>query len=191
MVAAENKQSNSQGLAIASLTLGILSIPLDAIGIGIILGVLAVIFGAISVRQGNGRKKSIAGIITGSIGILLLPVLFILIHLTSSSLGILQSNSADTARKTDTTNIASEVVEYKASNEGRMPSKYDLPKAKLVKVSDIKQAAYDGYGYDGNPKPTLSAAVYTIGENCGGEKGKRNFSITILLENSTVYCAGS
>lgn len=72
-----------------------------------------------------------------------------------------------------------------------MPGKYGLSKAKLVQVSDIKQAAYDGHGYDGKPKPTLDTVVYTIGENCSEEKASRNFSITILLENNTVCCTGS
>ncbi|AHB42018.1 hypothetical protein RAAC3_TM7C00001G0152 [Candidatus Saccharibacteria bacterium RAAC3_TM7_1] len=185
MVTKDSKHSGGQGLATASLTLGIISIPL--LGVGAILGILAIIFGAVSLRQNQGRKKSVAGIITGSIGILI-AILLLVVYLAVPSL---QANNNDTARKADVTNLTSDVIDYQANNRGKMPSKYELSKAKLVQVSDIKQAAYDGYGYDGNPKPTLDTAVYTIGENCNGEKANRNFSITVLLENNTVYCVGS
>lgn len=185
MVEKDSKQSGNQGLATASLTLGILSIPL--VGLGFILGILAIIFGAVSLRQNRGRKKSIVGIVTGSIGVLI-AILLLVVYLAVPSL---QANNNDTARKADVTNLTSDVINYQANNRGKMPSKYELSKAKLVQVSDIKQAAYDGYGYDGNPKPTLNTAVYTIGENCNGEKANRNFSITVLLENNTVYCVGS
>jgi len=185
MTARDSKHADSQGLAIASLILGVLAIPL--VGIGLILGILAIIFGAVSLRHNQGRKKSIAGIVTGSVGILI-SILLLVVFLAVPSL---QANNKDTARKADVTNIASDVIEYSANNRGKMPTKYELSKAKLVRVSEIKQAAYDGYGYDGDPKPTLDAAVYTIGENCSGEKANRNFSITVLLENNTVYCTGS
>lgn len=186
MIAKDSKQSGNQGLATASLTLGILSIPL--VGLGFILGILAIIFGAVSLRQNQVRKKSIAGIVTGSIGILIAMLLLVIYIIAVPSL---QANNNDTARKADATNITSNVIDYQANNRGKMPNKYELSKAKLLQVSDIKQAAYDGYGNDGNPKPTLDTAVYTIGENCNGEKADRNFSITILLENNTVYCVGS
>lgn len=185
----DNSQQNSQSLSIASLTLGILSIPLPFIGF--ILGILAVVFGSISLKRNEGRKKAIAGIITGCVGIVLLPLLLVILHLISFSLSSLQSNSADSVRKSDVANIATEITEYESNNKGSMPSKYELSKAKLAQVSDIKQTEYDGYGYDGNPKPTLKIAVYTIGENCSGKAGKHNFFVTILLENDTVYCQGS
>lgn len=185
MVVKDADISGNQGLAIASLTLGIVSIPL--IGLGFILGFLAIIFGAVSLKQHQGRKKSIAGIITGSIGVLI-ALLLLVIYLAIPSL---QASNNDTVRKSDVTNISSDVISYRSNNRGEMPSKYDLPKARLVKVSDIKQASYNGNGYDGNPKPTLDTAVYTIGENCNAEKGSYAFSITVLLENNTVYCTGS
>ena len=68
--ASKTKQTGGQGLAIASLVLGILAIVTSLVWyIGITLGVLAIIFGAISIK--NGRKKAIAGIVTGGIGVIL------------------------------------------------------------------------------------------------------------------------
>jgi len=69
--------------AITSLILGIVSIPfIWVFGIGIILGILSIIFGIISLRNIKkeklaGKNMAIAGIITGCISIIL--VLFIVI----------------------------------------------------------------------------------------------------------------
>jgi|GEM_PF-1347404 len=63
------KGSNPHGMAIASLVLGIVSLFVA----GIPLGILAVIFGSISMRRlekGNGRGMAVAGLILGLVGIL-------------------------------------------------------------------------------------------------------------------------
>jgi hypothetical protein len=68
------------GMATAALVLGILSIfaSITVIG-GVLLGVLAVIFGAIAVRRARlgapGRGRAMAGIVTGVIGVLLAAAL--------------------------------------------------------------------------------------------------------------------
>ena len=65
----ETKGSNPHGMAIASLVLGIVSLFVA----GIPLGILAVIFGSISMRRlekGNGRGMAVAGLILGLVGIL-------------------------------------------------------------------------------------------------------------------------
>ena len=65
----ETKGSNPGGMAIASLVLGIVSLFVA----GLPLGILAVIFGSISMRRlekGNGRGMAIAGLILGLVGIL-------------------------------------------------------------------------------------------------------------------------
>ena len=67
----KTEQTESQSLAIASLVLGILAIITCLVWyIGIALGALAIIFGAVSVKK-RGRKKAIAGIVTGSVGVVL------------------------------------------------------------------------------------------------------------------------
>lgn len=61
----------SKGLAIASLVLGILGFLTGFIGIGVLLGLIAVILGTISlVKHGGGKGFAIAGIITGGIAFL-------------------------------------------------------------------------------------------------------------------------
>ena len=76
--------------AITSLILGIVSIPfIYLFGLGIILGILAIIFGIISlkkIRKGKlaGKGMAIAGIITGFI-----PIIWILSIGVLAYLGIL------------------------------------------------------------------------------------------------------
>jgi hypothetical protein len=69
------------GMAIASLILGILAVLscFTVIG-GVVLGVLAIIFGVIVVRrvgrgEASGKGMAIAGIVTGAVGVLLAIVL--------------------------------------------------------------------------------------------------------------------
>lgn len=187
MAAKQNiEHQGSTSAATASLVLGILSIPV--VGFGLVLGILAIIFGVISLQKNQARKMAIAGIITGSIGVLL-PLLFLITIFLA--IPTLSRNNRDTTRKSDIMNITSDIVDYQSENQGKMPSKYDLSKTNLVIVTDIQQAAYDGYGYDGDPQPTQETAVYVIGENCDGQKADRNFSVTIRLENNTVSCVGS
>lgn len=65
-------QNNSNGLAVTSLVLGIISVPLFLLWfISIPAGILAIIFGAISLKS-TGRNMAIAGLITGCVGISLL-----------------------------------------------------------------------------------------------------------------------
>lgn len=77
-----NQAPPSNGLAIAALILGILSIVLCwAFGLGILLGIAGVVLGALGLSKSNelpgqaGRGQAIAGLITGAIGALLSIVL--------------------------------------------------------------------------------------------------------------------
>jgi hypothetical protein len=69
------------GMATTALVLGILAIltSFTVIG-GVLLGVLAIVFGAIAARRarrglGLGRGRAIAGVVTGIIGVLLAVLL--------------------------------------------------------------------------------------------------------------------
>ncbi|MBN2541841.1 DUF4190 domain-containing protein [bacterium] len=68
------------GMATASLVLGIIAIPTGLFFIGQVLGILAIIFGIVAIinykkdRAIGGQGKAIAGIATGSIGICMIIV---------------------------------------------------------------------------------------------------------------------
>lgn len=172
-------------LSVVSLSLGIASILL--VGVGGILGIAAIIVGVMSLHRQQSKTRSIVGIITGSIGVLLaLAVLAVYM-----ALPLLQQNNRDTARKSEVAQIASDVVEFRSLNQGEWPTKYQLPKENYVYISDIKQTAYDGIGYDGNPQTSTEHAVYTIGKDCSDNTSSSSFAIRILLENDTIYCSGS
>lgn len=75
------RQSPSNGLATASLVLGILAIPLCTL---VIPSILAVVFGAIGLSRSkqsptqDGRGKAIAGLVLGSIALALMVLVFAL-----------------------------------------------------------------------------------------------------------------
>ena len=77
--------SGSKGLAIASLVLGILGFLTGFIGIGILLGLVAVVLGVIVlVKHHAGKGMAIAGLITGGLAVVF-GGLFFLISLTALS----------------------------------------------------------------------------------------------------------
>ena len=84
--------AKSNGLGIAALVLGILSIPAAFfVGIGIVFGLLAIIFGIIGLRRVKARRAdnkgmAIAGLITGVIGALLsIVVIGLLVFVTNTT----------------------------------------------------------------------------------------------------------
>lgn len=66
----EAPSNKAGGLAIASLVLGILSLLCCCIGIGVLFGLLAIIFAIISLVKKKGTGFCVAGIITGAIGLI-------------------------------------------------------------------------------------------------------------------------
>jgi uncharacterized BrkB/YihY/UPF0761 family membrane protein len=75
------QKTPSKGMAIASMILGIIS--LVAPGLNFITGLVAVILGSIAVHQGkgtdwDGRGMAIAGVVTGTISIILYLLLICL-----------------------------------------------------------------------------------------------------------------
>lgn len=172
------EQPASQGLSIASLTLGILAIVTCLVWyIGIILGILAVVFGVVSLKR-RRSKKAIAGIVTGSVGIIL-SVLIICLLL--AGIPSLQKSQQDTSRKNDISVLASNVLSYQTENQGRLPSAGDLSTSGLAQVKSLA----------GEGEPTTEMAVYKTGVNCEGTASARAYSVTILLENGSPYCQGS
>lgn len=174
----KTEQTESQGLAITSLVLGILAIITCLVWyIGIVLGVLAIIFGAVSVKK-RGRKKAIAGIVTGSVGVVLS---LLIVWLVQAALPSLQQSQRDTARKNDVSVLMTDVTSFMTENRGQLPSASDLSTSSLVQVTSVS----------GEDEPTTDTAAFKTGANCDGASSARNYAITVLLESGSEYCLGS
>lgn len=86
----ENKPSN--GLGVASLVLGVISLVGLCFCLGPLTGILAIIFGIIQIsRTPENRAFSIAGIITGAMGIILTIAITIII-----AFGVYTGSGVDT-----------------------------------------------------------------------------------------------
>lgn len=174
----KTEQSESQGLAIASLVLGILAIITSVVWyISIVLGALAIIFGAVSVKK-QGRKKAIAGIVTGGIGVVLS---LLILWMVQAALPSLQKSQRDTARKNDVTVLTTDVTTLMTENRGQLPSASDLSTSSLTQVTSVV----------GDGTPTTEMAVYKSGTNCDGVASTRAYAITVQLESGSEYCLGS
>jgi len=176
-----SKLKNS-GLATASLTLGILATVLGVVGIGVVLGMLAIVFGAVSIKDNRG--KSLAGIITGAIGMVIFAVtLFVILIIMPNAVQNAQTSQEDTQRKSDVSLLATDVTTYMSNNRGQLPDN-EWVSGMTYKLSVISSTASVG-------EPTTSSAIYVSGGDCKGNKSNRSYSITALLKNGTMYCQGS
>lgn len=74
---------SNDGLAVASMVLGILSICSAWFILGIIPAILAVIFGLVVLcsmrRRQNGHGMAIAGLVTGSVGVIISVIILLLV----------------------------------------------------------------------------------------------------------------
>lgn len=163
---------NRQGIATASMILGIISIAF--LGAGIVSGIIAIIFGIISLK-GRGRKMAIAGIVTGIIGAII-AVCVLLLWLVF--LPMLQASQRNVGRKNDVSVIVTRVVALQAYNKGDLP---DVSKISTSDLSLIESITSSG-------QPTTEKAVYVVGVNCDGQQLARTYSISIKLENGSTYC---
>ncbi len=159
----------SQAFSIASLVLGIVSL-LNLIFwfVSLPLGILAIIFGILGLKTA-GRGKAIAGIITGGLGALISLLIFAIVIVALPSL---QSAQRDTARKSELSGMAADIVTYQTNNQGLLPVASDVPRDSLDVLED-------------------DSVLYTPGIDCDGNKGSRFYSLEIVLENGTNYCVGS
>ena len=174
----KTQQVDSQGLSITSLVLGILAIVTSVVWyISIILGVLAIIFGAVSVKK-QGRKKAIAGIVTGIIGVVLS---LLILWMVQAALPSLQKSQRDTARKNDVSVLTTDVTSFMAENRGQLPSASDLSTSSLVQISTVADEV----------EPTTDTAAFKAGVNCDSIASARAYAITVRLESGSEYCLGS
>lgn len=195
-----NQQPARQGLSITSLVLGILSILLAIIPfIGGIFGIVAVILGAISMKT-RGRKKSLIGIITGCIGLVLSILLSMLVvwvalpalqksqrdtarknDVSTGQYSELQKSQRDTSRKSDVSLLATEVSSLQVENNGKLPAAASLSTSKLSQIKSVTDSG----------EPTTSTATLKIGTNCDNMVSSRSFAVSVMLENGSLYCQGS
>ncbi len=164
-----------KGHSTASLVLGILAIIASlTILFGALFGILAIIFGAKSLKT-LGRKKAISGIVMGSIGIVLSLLMILIIML---AIPALQKSQRDSARRNDVSILASDVVSYQTNNRGQYPSADNLETSNLILVKYVTSTG----------KPTTDTAIYATGLYCDGTSSEQAFSITVSLESSSTYC---
>ncbi|RYX78637.1 DUF4190 domain-containing protein [bacterium] len=172
------QQPNRRSYAIASLVLGILAIVTSLVWfIAIILGVIAIIFGILAIKSAD-RGKALAGIITGSLGVVMGIAVVVIVF---SAVPSLQKNQRDTARKNDLSVLMTGVASYQTNNKGQLPSANDLSVSDLLQVTSVTS--------DGTP--TTEAAVYRAGKSCDGAQAKGMYSMSILLEDKTIQCLDS
>lgn len=176
--ASKTEQADGRGHSTAALVLGILAVVTSIVWyIGIPLGVIAIILGVNSLKK-QGRKKAIAGIVTGIIGVV---VSLLIIWMVQAALPALQKSQRDTARKNDVTVLTTDVLNFQTTNRGQLPAANDLSTSSLGQVMSVTSEG----------SPTTDGAVYTVGKNCDGVSSERAYSITVLLENDSTYCQGS
>ncbi len=170
----------STGLAIATLVLGILATLSGIFFIGGLFGIAAIITGVIALQKKVGKGMSIAGIITGALGILGTLGAIAVIMLAT---GGIQSRAQDTQRKNDVTRISSIVVSEQVYTRGALPTPEDFVADFDASTFTIKLAS--------SGEPTTDTAVYTTGQNCDGTTGDREYAVTVLLQSGQKYCQGS
>lgn len=176
--ASKTEQTGGQGHSTAALVLGILAIVASIVWyIGIPLGVIAIILGVNSLKK-QGHKKAVAGIVTGVIGIV---ISLLIVWTVQAALPALQKSQRDTARKNDVTVLTTDVLNFQTTNRGQLPAPSDLSTSSLGQVTALTSEG----------DPTTDSAVYSVGKNCDGASSERAYSITILLENGSIYCQGS
>ncbi len=174
-----HQKSSSQGLAIAALTLGIITIVMSAFWfISLITGILAIVFGAVSLKSA-GRRKAIAGLVTGIIGIVITVVIIVSIVLAVPAL---QKAQRDSLRKSDVSAIMNDIAGYRANNRGVYPTLADLATVSLNRVDRISDSG----------EPTTEMAIYRAGVSCENSTANPlSYSVRVVLENGSIYCQDS
>lgn len=166
-----------KGMGIASLCLGIISIPTSISPIGGLLGILAIIFGVIALQRKDAKGRAISGIVTGSFG--LLVSCWILFALPS-----LQASQRDTARRNDVSQVVTRIVSYSTENKGELPPDDIITDGSFVADTEIASLSVAG-------EATAQDAIFTKGMTCDGAVAEAShFTIQIKLESGETYCSG-
>jgi len=154
IVAQHDKPVEANGIATASLVLGITSI-VFSVFVGFVAGILAIIFGAIGLKKEARKGQALAGLITGIVGTLLSILIGFLIIVTAYA-GI-QSRVDDTLIQSYATTVQKETERFRADNDV-YPSYSQISE----KLSAVELPADVTFGEEGS----LSDVVYIP---CSGE----------------------
>ncbi|MGB4957668.1 MAG: DUF4190 domain-containing protein [Candidatus Saccharimonas sp.] len=175
--ASQVSATTGKGLAIASLVLGILAI-LTSIVFGGILGIVAIILGAIALKKRIAKGMSIAGIVTGALGVLGTITTIVVVAL------IVPSLQADTKRQRDVDLFSSQVRSY---------GLYTGNLKELPTLAQVEERFTSNWTvtFASSGEPTTDTAVYTTGKNCSGTEGTTEYQVRVLLASGKEYCKGS
>jgi len=177
---------SSTAFGITSLVLGIIGFLTGGIGLGLLFGVLAIIFGGISLRRSAAKGMSIAGIILGSIATLA-SLIFLMVFI---SLPALQASQRDTARKNDLGALSSAVTNYQSNHKGGLPTNDEFADGSFLSTYGVSNIA-ETVATVG--EPTTSVVVFTSGVSCpedGATAGARHYNFQVVLESGSRYCVG-
>lgn len=115
----------SNGLAITSLILGILAFLSGWFFLGLILGIAAVITGAIGLKKKNGKGMAIAGIVTGALGALASLIFTIIFVISLAAGGALFSQ------------VAQELQVIQRNQQELLDAKKDFNKGETATFGDL------------------------------------------------------
>lgn len=181
--------SQGNGMGVAALVLGVFAILLFLVPFfGVILGILAIVFGVVALRSGRSRGMAIAGIATGATGILL-GLLGLILMLTSYR--SVQEHARDAASKVDVSTLAADINEYVAKN-GKLPDDVGVMDGSFMEgMHGDGQWRHMQVMMDG--APMHGRILYRPHENCDGSTARSplGFSVATRLEDGTVFCTGS
>jgi type II secretory pathway pseudopilin PulG len=145
------QRQTRNGLAVASLVLGIISIPtLGLLGVG---AITAIVLGSIALNRikkepaiHSGKGMAIAGIITGSVSLLLIAVVGIMAAMTASLL--LQSHqiSRESAAIQTLNTIHNSQAQFQATKQ-RFGTLKELNEAGLIDANYANGSPVSGYIY--------------------------------------------
>jgi hypothetical protein len=168
-------KANRKGLAIAAMVLGIVALVFFIWGfLSIPLAILAIIFGAVSIRSSD-RGKALAGLITGIVALILsLLVIFV----AFAALPSLQGSQRDMVRRNDISVLNMQIINFQMNNRGQLPTAADLD---ITTTSAIDTIAEGG-------SPSDNTAAYVTGEDCEGVSDPNGYAISMLLEDGSPYC---
>jgi hypothetical protein len=183
-----NNQTHPQtrnGLAVASLVLGIISIPtLGLLGIG---AIIALVLGAIALKRMKkdpenygGKGMAIAGIITSVISLLLVAVFGILAAIMAPKVIQGLERTRETAALESLITIQSKEVQFLLMNE-RFGTLKELEEAGLLDQNYAKRAAASGYVFSTSSVAETTFCIHAV--RGGNSVASRDF---VMCESLTI-----